>query len=338
MEATTNVEKLYECLDRGTECLQRYLQTPYLDALVAMGENVFHHDVMQQLDKETTDEIREALNELPDESLRSEEVRKAIQLATLKGMRASTQPHHAMTPDAVSLFIGYLVEKMVINKRADNNDEPLFIYDPAVGSANLLTAVLNTISKPAKGKGIDPDETLIQLAYANANLQNHDVNLFHQDSIVTKMDELDDVVICDLPIGYYPNEEVAKNYSLNPGGNEKPYVHHLLIERAIEQTKPGGYGIFLIPNGLFQSDQADQLHEWIKKETMIYGLLQLPQSMFKNQQYAKSIFIVRKRDEYLRDPDQALLAELPSFTNKAAMADMIKQIEDWIDGQIEKDV
>ena len=38
-----------------------------------------------------------------------EEIRKAYQLAILKGMKENVQPNHQMTPDAVGMFVSYLI-------------------------------------------------------------------------------------------------------------------------------------------------------------------------------------------------------------------------------------
>ncbi|UZM98671.1 hypothetical protein OL548_30155 [Lysinibacillus sp. MHQ-1] len=41
-----------------------------------------------------------------------EDIRKAIQIAILKGMRKSSQPNHQMTPDTLGLLVGYFVEQI----------------------------------------------------------------------------------------------------------------------------------------------------------------------------------------------------------------------------------
>ena len=49
------------------------------------------------------------------------------------------------------------------------------------------------------------------------------------------------------------------------------YAHHLFIEQSIRYIKEGGYLFFLIPNGLFESEQAQKLHEYLKKNVYIQG-------------------------------------------------------------------
>ena len=42
-----------------------------------------------------------------------EEIRKAIQIAILKGMSKNSQPNHQMTPDTLGLLVGYFVEQFL---------------------------------------------------------------------------------------------------------------------------------------------------------------------------------------------------------------------------------
>ena len=73
------------------------------------------------------------------------------------------------------------------------------------------------------------------------------------------------------------------------------YAHHLFIEQSVKHTKEGGYLFFLVPNFIFESDQAPKLHAFIKETCFIQGLLQLPVSMFKNEKNAKSIFVLQRK-------------------------------------------
>lgn len=151
---------------------------------------------------------------------------------------------------------------------------------------------------------------------------------FNQDSLQPLFVEPVDVVVCDLPIGYYPNDDNASRFILKAEKGHS-YAHHLFIEQSVSYTKEGGYLFFLIPNSLFTSDQADKLHSFVKEYTVVQGLLQLPLSMFKNEQAAKSIFILQKKGSSVKPPKKALLAELPSFSNKQAMQGMMHKIDEW---------
>ncbi|HET7577877.1 MAG TPA: class I SAM-dependent methyltransferase [Bacillales bacterium] len=323
----TNTEKLFEVLDETSEILRKEEALPYLEALAESGENLFQHDAPQPLAAERQKQLEAKYREIDLEQMKPEEVRKALQLAVLKGMREATQPHHEMTPDAVALFIGYLVHKVT------NGKERFSILDPAVGSGNLLTAVLNGTSKPSSSYAVEVDETLLKLAFVNANLQKHNTEFFHQDSLQPLLIDPVDVVVCDLPVGYYPNEEMATRYELKAESG-RSYAHHLMIEQSLNHTKDGGFLLFLIPNGLFQSDQAAALKKYVNQQAVIQGVLQLPLSMFKKEKHAKSIFLLQKKAPGIKPPSQVLLANLPGFTNQGAMQDIMQKIDAWFQKEL----
>jgi site-specific DNA-methyltransferase (adenine-specific) len=135
-------------------------------------------------------------------------------------------------------------------------------------------------------------------------------------------------VIADLPVGYYPNDLRAADYQLKSDDGHS-YSHHLFIEQSVRHTNPGGYLFFLVPNGLFESDQAPQLHEYIKDHLFIQGLLQLPTSIFKNKSSAKGILILQKKGENIQPPKQALLVNLPSLSNAYEMDNILTKMEKW---------
>ncbi|QKS72056.1 class I SAM-dependent methyltransferase [Paenalkalicoccus suaedae] len=325
MAQATDTEKYFEWLDKGTTRLQKELDLVYLEALALMGESVFQKEVPAEIKEKEL--IKNLINKIEKLEAPKEAVRRAIQLAVLKGMREATQPHHAMTPDAVALFIGFLLDKL-LSKTMDENKYVL--YDPALGAGNLMTAVSNQMKSDTHFIGVEPDETLLQLAFVNANLQKHSVDLFHQDSVASQAIKNVHAVVSDLPIGYYPNDDIASKFSVAASSGHT-YVHHLLIEQAIDHTVEGGFLVFLVPNSLFQSEQSDKLHAMVKQTSDIYAFLQLPATMFKTKQAAKSILVLRKKKDGVIPPKQALLAELPSFAREDALKDMMAQISTWFD-------
>ncbi|MDT8859390.1 class I SAM-dependent methyltransferase [Alkalihalobacillus sp. MEB130] len=324
----TKVEILYTYLDEVANYLEGIVDVTYLEGLAEAGENLFKEEVCQHVTTEQKMWLQDKLFTIKDESISNEDIRKAFQLAVLKGMKGAVQPHHSMTPDAVCLFLSYLVNKVIAK-----NEQPILLLDLAAGSGNLVNALLNQSTAPITASAFEVDETLLKLAYVSANLQKHELQLFHQDSVEPIVFEDVDLVVTDLPVGYYPKDEIAQAYQLKaPKGHS--FIHHLMIEQAISKTKAGGFLFFLVPNFLFESEQAKQLHEYVKGEANILGLLQLPNSMFQSEQFGKSIFMLQKKGEKTRQPKQALLAELPSFTKKEALADMVKQINKWFEEEL----
>ncbi|HHY72721.1 MAG TPA: class I SAM-dependent methyltransferase [Bacillus bacterium] len=317
------MEKLFRLFDNSTTMLMNELQISYLDALAETGENLFEGEILQDLDTFTKRRLLQEYEGVDMTEASNEMIRKAFQLAILKGMKEAIQPSHEMTPDAVCLFMSYLVEKLMHSKKQFS------LLDPAYGTGNLVTAILNNSKKYIKAYGIEVDETLIRLAYVGANLQEHEIDLFRQDALQPIFVENVDIVVADIPVGYYPNDIVANDYELGAKDGAHSFSHYLYIEKSLRHLKEGGYLIAMVPNFLFEGEEAERLHQFMRKHAVVIGLLHLPLSMFKNNKYAKSIFILRKNRAGIVAPKQALLAELPSFSRKEAMSAIIKNINNW---------
>lgn len=225
-----------------------------------------------------------------------EDVRKSIQIAILKGMRKGSQPNHQMTPDTLGLLVGYFVEQIFADRL---KKEKLTIMDPAVGTGNLLLTVMNLLDGKLEASGVEVDELLIQLAAATADLTEQPVSLYRQDALQDLLVDPVDAIVCDLPVGYYPNEEVALDYELC-ASEGMSYAHHLFIEQSINYTKDGGYLFFLAPTHLFESEQSKQLHKYIQKHAWIQAIIQLPDTMFANKALEKSIVILQKQGKLLK--------------------------------------
>ncbi|WP_077308055.1 class I SAM-dependent methyltransferase [Terribacillus halophilus] len=322
-----NVEKVYQALDQMAESLESRENIAYLDALGAAMEYIIDREteltdqplVKQQLDKHAAI--------FDKQGYKKEEVRKGIQLAILKGMKGATQQQHMLTPDTVAMLIGYLTNKLV------GKNDNIRLFDPAVGTGNLLTAVLNQVEKDIQAYGSDVDPTLIQLAVMSANMQERQIEFFHQDSLRPFLLEPVELVVSDLPVGYYPDDVQAAQFELKAEEGHS-YSHHLFIEQSLHYTKEGGYLLFVVPNFLFESDQARSLHAFLQEHAHIVGLLQFPDSMFKNESQAKSVLILQKKGTLTTAPKQALLVQLPSFKNPNAMSNVLKQINDWFDSEL----
>lgn len=317
-----HIESLYELLDNLSSLLEKKLNIPYLDTIALIGEAAFTQAPVEELNDILNQQVLKKFKEINLSTYSKEEIRKALQLTILKGMKEATQQQHLITPDSVAIFMGYLVQKFTSQT---NN---LRLFDPACGTGNLLTAIINQLNKDVEAYGSDVDPTLIKLAYVNANLQHTNVELFHQDSLQPFLLEPVDFVVSDLPVGYYPDDIQAQTFQLQAKDGHS-FAHHLFIEQSLNYVKPGGYMMFVIPNFLFESDQAEQLNEFIREHAHIIGLLQLPKTMFKSDKHGKSIFILQKKDKDIKPPKQALLAQLPSFKDVKAMDNILTQINNW---------
>lgn len=303
-----NIEQLFNFIDTKAVALQQAENVTYLEGVL------------------------EALNawldgEAPEGEWDRNDIRKGIQLALLKGMRESVQVNHQMTPDSLGLLVGYLVEQFFEDTFAKN--ESITVLDPAIGTGNLLLTVMNLIGDKVTGAGVELDDLLIQIAAASADLQQQPVALYHQNALLPLLIDPVDAVVCDVPVGYYPDEEYANaNYTIHAESG-MTYAHHLFIEKSINQLRDGGYAFFLVPSNIFESEQARQLFSYVKKNTWIQAVIQLPSTLFKKEEMSKSIFVLQKKSEQDKPVKDVLLAKVPSLSNPEALEQFFYRVRQW---------
>ncbi|WP_144510924.1 class I SAM-dependent methyltransferase [Bacillus sp. FJAT-22090] len=301
----TNMEEIFTFIDQESTFIEQQQSVTYLEGVVYALELW-----LEEKKKPATNDPTK------------EEIRKAIQLAILKGMKTSAQVNHQMTPDAIGLLVSYFVKEMT------KDQTELSILDPAFGTGNLLYTVMNALSTENFAYGVEIDELLIQLAAQTGELLAHDIQLFRQDALKPLMIDPVDVVVSDLPVGYYPDDETAQDYFLH-SKDEMSYAHHLFIEQSMKHVKPGGYLYFLVPDTIFESKQAPQLHKFIKENGWIQAVIQFPASIFKTKGQEKSLLVLQKKSEALKAPREVLLAKVPNMTNKEAMELFFQKIDMW---------
>lgn len=320
----SNVVQLYERLDKQIVRIQGNMNEPYLDSLAICLEALFYQNPEDAISVQLDDVIREDIAAIGIEKMELAEVKQAIQLVILKGMQKTTQHQHVMTPETISLFMGYLAEKLT------KRQTEVRLFDPVSGTGNLLLTVMGHLEKEVEAFASEVDVTLLKISLLYANFMEKQVEFFHQDSLRPLLLDPVDLVVADLPVGYYPDDSQAETYELNPEQGHA-YAHHLLIEQSLTYTKPGGYLLFLIPEALFTSEQSDALNTYLQKHAHIIGVLQMSETTFKSKKHQKSVFILQKKGQNTKGVKQPLLAMLPSFKDTAAMSDMMDKINQWFE-------
>lgn len=316
------VEILFKWLDQTTEMVQHHLNEPYLDSLAFVLDCLFYQDAPEDRDDLLQQKIGNALKKIKFDTYNKQDIRKSLQLAILKGMKDSTQQQHFITPDTAALLVGYLAEKVTKAR------ETIRVFDPACGTANMLTAVIGQLKKPTEAFGSEIDPTLLKIALRSADLQEIHIEFFHQDSLRPFLLDPIDLIVADLPVGYYPDDVRASNFELRADTGDS-YAHHLFIEQSMHYVKDAGYLIFIIPDFLFTSDQSDKLQAYFRENAHIVGVLRLPESAFRSEKQVKSILVLQKKGLHTNGPKQPLLAQLPSFKNARAMENILSQIDEW---------
>ena len=299
----SSMESIFTAIDNETVSIQKQEENSYLESLLTTTERWL--DGQLSIAKDAT----------------KEDMRKAIQLSILKGMKEHVQPHHQMTPDALGLLIGYLVELFVKEQQAT-------VLDPAAGTGNLLFTVMNYLDGRMSGTAVELDDLLIRLASNIGNLIEQPVTFYLQDALQPLLIDPVDCVVSDLPVGYYPDEATASNYELK-AEEGMSYAHHLFIEQSLKHTKAGGYLFFVIPRNIFESPLAGQLHSFLKNQAHIQAVMELPENIFKNAQHAKAVLVLQKKQDGLKAPKEVLLARVPNMSKPETMAKFFTQVNGW---------
>jgi len=316
------VENIFDMIDEMSLILAKELQIGYLEAMCDACENIVNAEIMQKVDEHLHVKLFEMCKKISEIEPQSEEVRKALQLAILKGLKSENLSLDTMTPDSIAMIIGYLGEKLILDL------EMAAVADLTVGAGNLLTAVLNTFKKmPSSIYGADTDFGLIKIAKAMADMQDYEVQFFNQSSAQPLLMEPVDLIISDLPTSGIAGREDLDLDLVRAGCKYLPY---LLIENHLCYLKPGGYAIYVVPNDLFSQSFSKEFHQIVSESAYIQMLLQLPESLFKDASLGKSLFVIRKKKTGLNAPSEALVVQLPPLNDPLKFSNTLTKVDDWI--------
>lgn len=330
-----DIKKTYDLLEQAIDLMQKNEDLSYLDAFIQVADDLLEggevYNENDELDKDVVTELEGIYRKLDFKYFKSEEIRQVIQLVLLRSYRQERiQANHQMTPDSIGVLIEYFIEKL------SRPDQELELLDLVVGTGNLLGAVMNRLQssgwKKLHGVGVDNDDTLLAIASIAAQLEEQNIDLIHQDAIGDLPLKPANVVLSDLPVGYYPLDDRVQRFETHAKTGHS-YVHHILIERSLEILQPGGVGIFAIPRGLFETKEAQTLLKYIQKTGYLQALLNLPAELFASEKSQKSLLLLQKKGNGAHQAQQVLLGDFPSFKEKKEFSDFLVQIDQWISNE-----
>ena len=282
------IEKAYGYLLENTQIIQNDLQTNFYDALVE--QNAIYLDGQTELTL-----VKENNQRLKDLNLNKEEWRRSFQYLLMKA--AQTEPlqaNHQFTPDGIGFLLVFLVDQLASSDQVD-------VLEMGSGTGNLAQTLMNNCQRSLDYLGLEIDDLLIDLAASMAEVMKADVNFAQGDAVRPQVLKESDVIISDLPVGYYPDDAIASRYQVaSPQGHT--YAHHLLIEQSLKYLKPGGVAIFLAPNDLLTSEQSPLLKKWMQDHAQVLAMVTLPENLFRSANLAKTIFVLRKQEEAVVQP------------------------------------
>lgn len=307
-EENTIMEKLFQHLDEKSKTLNQENGQSFIENLGLAMEDVYTSQ-------------REML-----EQATLQDRRKAFQFAYLSLMQEENiQANHQITPDSIGLILGFLVQRFTQNK------EEMHVVDIASGAGHLSAAVKEVLTdKTIMHHLIEVDPVLSRVSVHLANYLEIPFDVYPQDAIMPLPLEEADIIIGDLPIGYYPVDERSKEMKL---GFEEghSYSHYLLIEQAVNALKGAGYAFLVVPSELFSGEHVKQLEKFITTETEMQAFLNLPSTLFKNEKARKSILILQKKETGVTKPVEVFLANIPDFKNPQQFQGFMSELNQWMD-------
>lgn len=324
------IEKAFGLMEQAIGLLKRSLDTSFLDAYIENGENIIDTYQVRVQDgvpsEQTVQKLKAIYEQLQAIELEPEEIRRLSQLILLKGNKVeSLQANHQLTPDSIGFLFVYLIEQLYSPKQS------LKILDIANGMGNLLLTIilnLNIAKYTVQGFGVDIDDTLLSVSATNNEWTKAAIQLFHQDGLQDLLVDPVDVAVSDLPIGYYPNDEKAIDFD-SAAEEGHSYAHHLLMEQAMKFVKPDGFGLFLIPTNILETEQSSFFKNWLQKNVYLQGMIQLPDELFKSVQSSKSILFVQNKGDHSKQVKEVLVAKLGSLKDPEKVTQFFQQFEAW---------
>ena len=306
------IEQTYTLLLENVQEIQNDLLTSFYDALIEQNGSYLDGDI-------ELDSVRQNNEKLKALKLSKEEWRRAYQFLLMKA--AQTEPlqaNHQFTPDSIGFILTFLIDQL-------SKKEHIDILEIGSGMGNLVETILNNTQKNMDYLGLELDDLLIDISASIADVMDAKASFVQGDAVRPQVLKESDVIISDLPVGFYPDDSIAARYEV-ASRQEHTYAHHLLMEQSLKYLKSDGYAIFLAPNDLLTSSQSDLLKKWLQKHAQIVAMIALPESLFGNAAYAKTIFVLKKQDEQAVQPFVYALSDLQ---NQADLLTFSEKFQNW---------
>ena len=274
------IEEAFGLLLENVQTIQNQLGTNFYDALIE--QNAAY---LGEAEDELIGKNNQRLREL---NLTAEEWRRTFQFLFIKANQTEPMQHnHQFTPDSIGFLLTFLLDELVAGQTAS-------VLEIGSGTGNLAQTILHHSQKQLDYLGVEVDDLLIDLSASMAEVMDSGISFVQGDAVRPQILKESQIIISDLPVGYYPNDAIAQRYQV-ASSEGHTYAHHLLMEQSLKYLAKDGYAIFLAPNNLLTSEQSPLLKAWLQDQARVVATIALPTNLFGNPNQAKSIFILQKK-------------------------------------------
>ena len=306
------IEQAYTYLLENIQIIQNDLATNFYDALIEQNSIYLDEQTNLQVVKDNNKSLKRL-------ALRKEEWLRTYQFLLMKA--AQTEPlqaNHQFTPDTVALLLIFIIEELWPGQE-------LNLLELGSGMGILGASFLTSLDKKVDYLGIEIDDLLIDLAASITEVIGLPAVYAQGDAVRPQILKESDIIVSDLPIGYYPDDQVASRYEV-AASDEHTYAHHLLMEQSLKYLKNGGFAIFLAPSNLLSSPQSDLLKLWLKKNAQLVAMITLPENLFSQSSNSKDIFVLQKKGSTAVEP---FVYPLSNLRDSQELADFKEKFQIW---------
>ena len=297
----SDLEKLFFKIDKEVEEIK--------------GEGLYFEGLIKYLTLENDDDYFDIVDNYDKET-----IRKVYQFLLLKALKELNNPSYDITPEVITMYISHLIECIY-------GDKKVSITDLASGSGSLLINIAALVKGEKEITSVDVDSNYVRLQQNIFNLLETNVEIINQDALKPLNIKKQDIVISDVPFGYYADEDNSLNYKLySTDGYSLNAL--LFIEQAANYLDENGVGILVIPKKVLELE--DNFKKYLEEDINLNAVITLPDEMFKNVSQQKAIILITKKGQ-TRLPNQVFLAQIPSFQNKASYAKFIEEFNEWLE-------
>ena len=297
----SDLEKLFFKIDKEVEEIK--------------GEGLYFEGLIKYLTLENDDDYFDIVDNYDKET-----IRKVYQFLLLKALKELNNPSYDITPEVITMYISHLIECIY-------GDKKVSITDLASGSGSLLINIAALVKGEKELTSVDVDSNYVRLQQNIFNLLETNVEIINQDALKPLNIKKQDIVISDVPFGYYADEDNSLNYKLcSTDGYSLNAL--LFIEQAANYLDENGVGILVIPKKVLELE--GNFKKYLEEDINLNAVITLPDEMFKNVSQQKAIIFITKKGQ-TRLPNQVFLAQIPSFQNKASYAKFIEEFNEWLE-------
>ena len=305
------IEEAFGLLLENIQTIQNQLGTNFYDALIE--QNAAY---LGEAEDELIGKNNQCLREL---DLTAEEWRRTFQFLFIKANQTEPMQHnHQFTPDSIGFLLTFLLDELVAGQTAS-------VLEIGSGTGNLAQTILHHSQKQLDYLGVEVDDLLIDLSASMAEVMDSAISFAQGDAVRPQILKESQIIISDLPVGYYPNDAIAQRYQV-ASSEGHTYAHHLLMEQSLKYLSQDGYAIFLAPNNLLTSEQSPLLKAWLQDQARVVATIALPTNLFGNPNQAKSIFILQKKG-HLSGP--TFVYALQDLQNSEDLQDFVNNFKNW---------